>query len=711
MVLLKVGRGGFRSWESIIITLFTITAALHLLPSQAMAATWTDDFSGSDLNPKWEQGWIGQYGSTTPIQVRPLGGIYAYTYTEEGPLLDKWHGPRIRAELPAFSDFDIKAKFRCITLDSSEINRLMIRVLDTSGNVLFSFGWSVLLVTSNLPEIGLYGSTDAAIIYTTGKSVAYSNFYDKDIRLARNGGTLSFYIEGVLKHTATSPTTPAMYVEIAFLKYEDECTIDTAYHFDLRSLTISTTDASAPDAPANLAGTGGNRYVSLNWDSPANTGSLPITGYKVYRGTVAGSEIYLTTVSATSLNDTGLVNGQVYHYYVTALNEMGEGAPCPTLPVTPMAAPSAPSSVSAVAGSNAVSLSWGQPTSDGGAPVTGYRVFKSTDSIPKSHALLGPVTDYEDTAVADGQAYHYWVAAINSVGEGALSEEVIAIPGSIASLPSEPRSLEAMPGDGSVGLTWISPISSGNLPLLGYKIYRGPTEDAMVLLATLTQSQSYVDTAVSNRQAYVYHVLAFNLMGDGPASEKAWVTPMDASVPSGPLNLAIVTGNHTAALTWGAPVSDGGSPILGYRVYRGNHSGAESLVADLGNVFTYLDTGLINNKVYYYKVSAFSALGEGPAANGSATTPQSASWDDDAPPEDLVKPPSWTDNFTVTSSITTVIALLVGFVLVLIFLKSGGGGDSGEAPGKGVDDEAKDDSADKEEGDQKGGDPLPESGD
>jgi fibronectin type 3 domain-containing protein len=48
----------------------------------------------------------------------------------------------------------------------------------------------------------------------------------------------------------------------------------------------------------------------------------------VYRGIASSGETYLATVaSGTRYDDTGVVTGQTYYYYVTALSPAGESAP------------------------------------------------------------------------------------------------------------------------------------------------------------------------------------------------------------------------------------------------------------------------------------------------------------------------------------------------------------------------------------------------
>jgi parallel beta-helix repeat protein len=93
------------------------------------------------------------------------------------------------------------------------------------------------------------------------------------------------------------------------------------------------------------------------------------------------------------------------------------------------------------------------------------------------------------------------------------------------------------------------------------------------------------------------------------------------TVPSAPRNLGTVGGNQLVALNWTEPLYDGNSPITNYRIYRGDVSGGEVFLVEIGNLTAYLDTGLTNGQTYYYIVSAVNAVGGGPDSNEAYATP------------------------------------------------------------------------------------------
>jgi hypothetical protein len=80
-----------------------------------------------------------------------------------------------------------------------------------------------------------------------------------------------------------------------------------------------------PAAPT-IALTAGNGQVSIAWTDGA-TGGSAITGHKLYRGTGAGGESLVGTItSASPYVDMGLANGAAYYYKLSAVNAAGEGA-------------------------------------------------------------------------------------------------------------------------------------------------------------------------------------------------------------------------------------------------------------------------------------------------------------------------------------------------------------------------------------------------
>src|SRR5439155_1719112 len=237
-----------------------------------------------------------------------------------------------------------------------------------------------------------------------------------------------------------------------------------------------------------------------------------------------------------------VTNGVTYYYKVSATNAIGEGpksneaSATPTAPATP---PGAPQGLSATPGDTTVSLTWSPPSSNGGSPITNYKIYRTTAGGGETpQATIGNVLTYSDTAVTNGVTYYYEVSALNNVGEGPRSSEASATPIAPTTAPGAPRDLGAVAGDATVALAWSSPSSDGGSPITNFKIYQGTASGGESLLATVGAVFSYPDSSVTNGVTYYYYVTAVNGIGASGSSNEVSATPVAGpSVPDAPQNL------------------------------------------------------------------------------------------------------------------------------------------------------------------------------
>lgn len=95
---------------------------------------------------------------------------------------------------------------------------------------------------------------------------------------------------------------------------------------------------------------------------------------------------------------------------------------------TPPTVSSIPIGLAAAAGNAQITLSWSAPSSDGGAEIIMYRVYKGTSSGSENYFASSTFTGYIDNSVTNGQTYYYQVTAVNSIGESNKSNEANAMP-------------------------------------------------------------------------------------------------------------------------------------------------------------------------------------------------------------------------------------------------------------------------------------------
>jgi fibronectin type 3 domain-containing protein len=169
--------------------------------------------------------------------------------------------------------------------------------------------------------------------------------------------------------------------------------------------------------------------------------------------------------------------------------------------------------------SGAITLTWTAPANDGGAQITNYRIYRSAASGTEAYLTqVGNVTTFQDTGLTNGITYFYRVSAVNSVGEGAMSNEATATPVA-ASVPGAPTNLTASPGrPRGIALTWTAPTNNGGSPITGYEIWRGTAAGTETKLAAIGTATSYKDTSTTKGTTYWYYIVAVNLVGPGSAS-------------------------------------------------------------------------------------------------------------------------------------------------------------------------------------------------
>jgi hypothetical protein len=78
-----------------------------------------------------------------------------------------------------------------------------------------------------------------------------------------------------------------------------------------------------PSAPTGLVGVPGDKQIVLNWTSSTGASSYNIKRSLANNGPYS---VIATNIRSTSYADTGLANGTIYYYVVSAVNSLGESA-------------------------------------------------------------------------------------------------------------------------------------------------------------------------------------------------------------------------------------------------------------------------------------------------------------------------------------------------------------------------------------------------
>jgi titin len=449
----------------------------------------------------------------------------------------------------------------------------------------------------------------------------------------------------------------------------------TLYQFDVYALNTggesapgsasATPAATVPGPPTQVFGTRGDRQVTLTWKPPLDNGGSTITDYRIVAygvGAPTPATYYVPTLgdptfSRATIN--GLTNGMTYTFDVSAGNLTGPGGavaygnPGTSNPVTPATVPGVPTGVSANGRHQSAIVSWTPPADNGGDPISGYRITVSPFIYGSPFTTGGSDTSYNVSGLTNGTTYSFTVTAFNTVGSGAASAAVTAIPHT--TVPDAPAPAAAGRGNQQVAVSWTVPLYDGGLAIDGYRVevYTGatlvrtvPTPPALITPNTAT---STTVTGLNNGTAYTFKVYAHNGLGFSAAATAGPVTPAtvpdmpiwrDPVPPVSPDVSGVTLGDGQATLRWNpypntcTPLTPpptpchptGGDPVSGYDVVT--MSGGLPVPGLTVTTFTSgsdspsaVVAGLINGTEYTFRVRAKNGAGEGPYVTSAAVRP------------------------------------------------------------------------------------------
>lgn len=187
-------------------------------------------------------------------------------------------------------------------------------------------------------------------------------------------------------------------------------------------------------------------------------------------------------------------------------------------------------------------------------------------------------------------------------------------------VPNPPLAVNATRvGDNSIRVTWSAPIGNSSQPeVIGYRLFAGTGNGIPSRIVTLENVTEFLDSDLEYNTTYEYWVTAYSSVGEGAASDFVNITtgtaPQSLSFapPAPTIASSANAGYTTASFGWSPPLFNSTTPLpSGYRIYRGLVPESMSLVAALGNVTSYTDTGLLPGTQYYYEVAAVNTVGEG----------------------------------------------------------------------------------------------------
>ncbi|HTL72299.1 MAG TPA: LamG-like jellyroll fold domain-containing protein, partial [bacterium] len=198
-----------------------------------------------------------------------------------------------------------------------------------------------------------------------------------------------------------------------------------------------------------------------------------------------------------------------------------------------------------------------------------------------------------------------------AMNAGEIAEVHALGPDQLINPPPAPTGLAATVGYAQTALSWNASIGAAS-----YVIKRGTASGVYTTIANVTGT-AFTDTGLVNGTPYYYVVCAANGGGAGANSAELIMTPQ-AVPPTPPAGLIARGGNTQVSLSWNAAF--GGS---GYIVKRSTTDGGPYTVLTNLAATSFVDTGLTNETMHYYVVSATNPAGESTNSLQASVQPMS----------------------------------------------------------------------------------------
>ncbi len=340
------------------------------------------------------------------------------------------------------------------------------------------------------------------------------------------------------------------------------------------------TPRTTPGAPSAVIAQSGDRSVALSWESPSDDGGESVTDYVVQHATSISGPFttFVDGVSpATSATVTGLTNGTVYFFRVSAVNGAGAGLTSPVVAATPLAAPGSPTITSLTPGNRYLQLAFTPNASNGGSPVTRYEYALDGGAWRALPTLTSP---QNISGLDNGLRYSVTLRAVNAVGGGAPSAAVTATPYGV---PGAVQGFLASPGANDATLSWDVANANGS-PITAYNLIRWSARtEGSILASYQTTSTTYTVPSLSTGTHY-FTIEATNAAGTGQRSNPRTTAMVGSTVPSAPsvsdASVRPDVDGHVVSIDWDNGAA-GSSAITGAVIRRVPSSGSPVTLAML----------------------------------------------------------------------------------------------------------------------------------
>ena len=303
--------------------------------TSAQTTLFSDNFQDGNAN-----GWSRSNGTWSVVTDGTLVFRQSSTTTDA----------RARAGSTSWTDYSVQARVKPITFGGAARYVALITRAENSNHFYY-------LALQNGNQLVLARRVGDTItnLATRSFTVTTNTFYT--LRVDAQGSSLRAFVNGTQQLSATDSQFPAGAIGVGTF-------FASASFDDVVVTSLSGQPQTPPPAPTGLTAAAGNGQVTLNWN--ASSGA---TSYNVKRATTSGGPYTLIAgVTSTSFTNTGLTNGTLFFYVVSALNSAGESPNSNEVSARPVA--NQFTLTINVVGSGAVARNPNAPSYASGTPVT-----------------------------------------------------------------------------------------------------------------------------------------------------------------------------------------------------------------------------------------------------------------------------------------------------------------------------------------------------
>ncbi|KAF4532834.1 hypothetical protein B566_EDAN018931 [Ephemera danica] len=402
---------------------------------------------------------------------------------------------------------------------------------------------------------------------------------------------------------------------------------------------IAKNEFDEPDAPGKpLIMDWDKDHVDLEWPVPKSDGGSPISGYIIQKKE-KGSPYWVNAVNVPAKQNSGtvpdLTEGQEYEFRVIAVNNAGQSEPsepsdavickpryCKFKTALGPKIKSPLVDIRIKAGQIFhVDIDFiGEPPPD----VTwsnGNVQLKSDERTTITSIGYHTIVHTVNCKRSDSGTYSLMLKNNSGVDEGSFQLIVLDRPGP----PEGPLEYEEVTAS-SVTLSWKAPKDNGGSEITGFVIEkRDLTHGGGWVPAVAYVSPKYNHATVPRLlegTKYEFRVMAENMQGrsDPLTTDKPVIAKNQFDVPGRPGRPeATDSDKDHIKIKWSPPISNGGSPILGYDVERRERMTGRwvKLNKDPVRNMEFTDDRVHEGKQYEYRVTAINAAGAGKPSDTS----------------------------------------------------------------------------------------------